>query len=74
MSKTEDTAVAVEQVASLPQFVSTRQVLEMVNLDRRTLDRLVKQKRFPSPVRLGPRTRRWNLQKLSAWLERQEGI
>ena len=55
------------------RFVSGAEICEMVNLDSRTLDRLVSIGRFPKPIRLGPRTRRWNLDKVLAWLESREG-
>ena len=45
------------------------EVLVMLGISRKTMYRLMAQKRFPDPVVLGPRTIRWTDESISALIQ-----
>jgi prophage regulatory protein len=56
-------AVTSERMLRLPT------VLERVGVSRSTLWSWVREKRFPPPVRLGPRAVAWKSSAIDAWIE-----
>ena len=52
----------------LPQLLTTSEVLRLCRFTKSTLHRLVKQRKFPQPIHIGPRSPRWRLDELNAWL------
>lgn len=53
--------------AQTPVFVRMPKLRQMTGLGRTTIYRLMAQKLFPSPVRLGPRAVGWRLSDIAAW-------
>ena len=52
------------------EYLRERQVrTEFIKIAHSTLWRWVSQKRFPTPVRLGPRVTAWRRSDLEAWAE-----
>ncbi len=52
-----------------PVFLRMATVIRLTGLTRSTIYRLVADKRFPSPVRLGPRAVEWRRTDLVIWSE-----
>ena len=50
-----------------PVFLRMRSVVRMTGLGRSTIYRLVAERKFPSPVRLGPRAVAWRLADVDRW-------
>ena len=44
-------------------------VIEAVCLSKPTIYRLIKDRGFPQPVRIGPRAVRWRADEIDAWVE-----
>ncbi|MCY4156228.1 MAG: AlpA family phage regulatory protein [Gammaproteobacteria bacterium] len=51
------------------QLLRVGQVIEILGISRTTLHRMVKEKRFPKPIELGPQARRWRIKDVQAWLD-----
>jgi prophage regulatory protein len=58
---------AVAPPDSLPTFLRLPSVIRMTGLGRSTIYRLVAEKSFPCPVRLGPRAVAWRRSDLDQW-------
>ena len=57
-------------VAQLSQFLREKQLRdEILRVAHSTLWRWVSDKRFPAPVRLGPRVTAWRRSDVEAWAE-----
>ena len=54
---------------SQTRLLRLRKVLEITGLYRSFLYRLIAAGKFPQPVRIGPRTVRWTLESILAWIE-----
>lgn len=52
-------------------LIRVAEVCEFLGLSRSTLYKLLSEGAFPEPVRLGPRTVRWNVDELVAWRDRR---
>ena len=52
-----------------PVFLRMSSVVRMTGLGRSTIYRLVAERKFPSPVRLGPRVVAWRLADVDRWSE-----
>ena len=52
-----------------PVFLRMTTVVRLTGLTRSTIYRLIADKRFPSPVRLGPRAVAWRRTDLLSWSE-----
>ena len=50
-------------------LMTRKQVQEKVQLTRSSIYRLMRQGRFPLPLKIGPSAVRWRSDELSAWLE-----
>ena len=48
-------------------LIRLTEVCELLGLSRSTVYRLLSEKAFPEPVRLGPRTVRWRIDAIEAW-------
>ncbi len=55
--------------AVTPLFLRMPTVMRMTGLGRSTIYRLIAQRKFPSPVRLGPRAVAWRSSDLDEWSE-----
>ena len=53
----------------LTQMLRLPDVLEIINLERSHVYRLIAAGKFPKPRKIGRRTRRWNLDWILAWIE-----
>lgn len=51
--------------------IDSRQVARLLSVSEKTLQRMVKQGRFPSPVKMGSRCVRWSRAVVVRWLEEQ---
>jgi prophage regulatory protein len=45
------------------------EVTEMLGISEQTLDRWVRAKRFPAPLKLGPRAKGWELSAVESFIE-----
>ena len=52
-----------------PLFLRMPSVMRMTGLGRSTIYRLIADRKFPSPVRLGPRAVAWRRADLDQWSE-----
>lgn len=52
-----------------PVFLRMPTVMRMTGLGRSTIYRLIADRKFPSPVRLGPRAVAWRRSDLDQWSE-----
>ena len=64
---TEPTPGRTEPVT--PVFLRMPTVMRMTGLGRSTIYRLIADRKFPSPVRLGPRAVAWRRTDLDQWSE-----
>lgn len=55
--------------AEAPVFLRMAAVMHMTGLGRSTIYRLMAERKFPSPVRLGPRAVAWRRTDLDEWSE-----
>jgi prophage regulatory protein len=55
--------------AHLPQYVGYRHVCDALLVSRRTVERMVREGKFPPPVQLSPNRVGWQAQTVTAWLE-----
>lgn len=55
--------------AVTPVFLRMPTVMRMTGLGRSTIYRLIADRKFPSPVRLGPRAVAWRRTDLDQWSE-----
>lgn len=55
--------------AITPVFLRMPTVMRMTGLGRSTIYRLIAERKFPSPVRLGPRAVAWRRVDLDQWSE-----
>lgn len=55
--------------AVTPVFLRMPTVMRMTGLGRSTIYRLIADRKFPSPVRLGPRAVAWRRADLDQWSE-----
>lgn len=53
----------------MPVFLRMPTVMRMTGLGRSTIYRLIANRKFPSPVRLGPRAVAWRRADLDQWSE-----
>ena len=53
----------------MPVFLRMPTVMRMTGLGRSTIYRLIADRKFPSPVRLGPRAVAWRRVDLDQWSE-----
>jgi prophage regulatory protein len=53
----------------LTQFIRVRKVLELTQIGRTTLWRLVREGKFPKPVRIGPNSVAWRELDYESWAE-----
>jgi prophage regulatory protein len=53
----------------MPVFLRMPTVIRMTGLGRSTIYRLIADRKFPSPVRLGPRAVAWRRADLDQWSE-----
>ncbi len=63
----ESTSIRTESVT--PVFLRMPTVMRMTGLGRSTIYRLIADRKFPSPVRLGPRAVAWRRSDLDQWSE-----
>ena len=63
------TALASPSSSPTPKFVRMPMVLQITGLGRSTIYRLIAEKKFPVPVRLGDRAVAWRQVDLDAWSE-----
>ena len=56
-------------VSVMPVFLRMPTVMRMTGLGRSTIYRLIADRKFPSPVRLGPRAVAWRRADLDQWSE-----
>jgi prophage regulatory protein len=62
------------QEDAAPLFLRMRAVLRLTGLGRSTIYRLVADKKFPSPVRLGRRAVAWRRADVERWSEARPSI
>ncbi|MCC3244203.1 AlpA family transcriptional regulator [Methylocystis sp. WRRC1] len=55
---------------SAPRYLREPQVLARVPFSKPTLHRLVREKQFPRPVKIGPRAVAWLADEIDAWDEK----
>ena len=61
--------------AHLPQYVGYRHVCDALLVSRRTVERMVREGKFPPPVQLSPNRVGWQAETVTAWLdERGKGL
>lgn len=58
----------------VPVFLRMPTVMRMTGLGRSTIYRLIAERRFPSPVRLGPRAVAWRRADLDEWSEARPAV
>lgn len=58
----------------LPAFLRIRHVIRMTGLGRTTIYRMVAEKRFPRPVRLGTRAVAWRREDLEHWSQARPSV
>ena len=59
----------------LPQFIGYAQVESALGVSRRTVERMVREGKFPMPVQLTPNRVGWKVETVTAWLdERAKGF
>ncbi len=69
------TARATTAPKQLPQFVGYRQVSDAISVSRRTVERMVREGKFPPPVQLAPNRVGWDIEVVRSWLdERGRGL
>jgi len=54
------------------RYLKRREVQEMVGLSRSAIYRLMNERLFPIPIKIGPRAVRWPLSELKGWLADRE--
>ena len=54
------------------QYVTSSEVARYLNISRSSVNTLARQGKIPGGIRVG-HSRRWNMPKLIAWCEAQEG-
>lgn len=64
--KHSDTATEADRI------LTTRELLERIPLDRSTIWRMVKERRFPAPIQLTTSRIGWRWSAVAAWLEERE--
>ena len=52
----------------LPQYVGYREVEDAIGVSRRTIERMVREGRFPRPAQLAPNRVGWQVDVITAWL------
>lgn len=57
-----------------PVFLRMPTVMRMTGLGRSTIYRLIAEKKFPCPVRLGPRAVAWRRSDLDRWSEARPAV
>ena len=71
MTKSRDTA----KPKHLPQYVGYREVEDALGVARRTVERMVREGKFPRPTQLAPNRVGWQVDVVTAWLaEREAGL
>ena len=66
---------AADKPKHLPQFVGYREVQDALGVSRRTVERMVREGKFPKPIQLTPNRVGWRLETVQAWLaEREKGL
>lgn len=61
--------IKVATLWSGSRLLRLREVLEITGLCKSQLYRLLAAEQFPKPVRVGPRTVRWTLESVLAWIQ-----
>ena len=56
------------------QLLSWRQVIEITNLSKRTIQRRIKAKKFPSPLDLGGNCRGWRVKDIENWINKLQQV
>lgn len=69
MQRTPADSSSVPSDPVAPVFLRMPTVMRMTGLGRSTIYRLIADRRFPSPVRLGPRAVAWRRSDLDRWSE-----
>lgn len=52
----------------MSMLLTRREVIEIIDVSPRTLGVMLKEGRFPQPVRIGPKIHRWPESVVRAWL------
>ena len=52
-----------------PRLLRATEVEKMVGFKRQWIHRLIKQDRFPQPIRIGPRAVRWRADEIEVWID-----
>ncbi len=52
------------------KLITIKEVKHITKLSEATIDRLIKKEKFPSPVEIGVRVRRWREQDVIDWMKR----
>ncbi len=69
VQRTPPTSSSARVIVLAPVFVRMPTVMRMTGLGRSTIYRLIADRKFPSPVRLGPRAVAWRRSDLDRWSE-----
>ena len=71
MSKAQNVA----KPQHLPQFVGYSEIERALGVSRRTVERMVREGKFPKPVQLAPNRVGWQVEVVTAWLaDRSKGL
>lgn len=54
---------------AMPEMMTAAQTAQLANIARSTMWALISRGRFPQPIRIGDRVRRWNRSTVLRWLE-----
>ena len=65
-------APRAEQVTAAPLFLRMPAVIRMTGLGRSTIYRLIAEKKFPGPVRLGDRAVAWRPSDIERWSDERQ--
>jgi predicted DNA-binding transcriptional regulator AlpA len=69
MAKTIKTTLKADLPAT--GFIRLSQLLTFIPISSATIWRRVRDKTFPNPIKLGPRTTAWKAEDVRAWIEDQ---
>jgi prophage regulatory protein len=53
------------------QFLDLQDVLNLVNLGRSTIYRMIREQKFPKPTKLGKRATRWTNTDIEHWISQR---
>lgn len=57
-----------------PKLLSTKELLDILKISRKTLQRYRQETDFPEPVKLSSRNFRWKLNEIETYLERRRKL